>query len=351
MGNINFTHGGNLYEAEKKYGKKLIDFSANINPLNMPESLKNKLFDNFEKILNYPDPDNSKMIRKIADYWGIKENNILVGNGSVELIYLLANVYKPRTAVIPVPTFSEYERALRLVKTDITFLRLKEKHQFCLEVPGNSANPDIFFVCNPNNPTGNLLIKNRKHAVIRHQKCLVVDEAFMDFLPEQNKHTLVTEAVGNKRIVVLRSFTKFFAIPGLRLGYLVAHHDVIEKLKQYQLPWNVNFLAQIAGELVLEDTEYALKTYDIIEKEKRFLLKQLSRFGTLQCFPSDANFILIKMTAKRHSSQDFKARLAKKGILVRDCKNFRTFKSQYIRIAVRSRKENLKLINAFKEEL
>ncbi|MBU0683837.1 MAG: threonine-phosphate decarboxylase CobD [Candidatus Omnitrophota bacterium] len=348
MGNINFTHGGNFYEAKKICGKDLIDFSANINPLNMPRSLKNKIFDNFEEILNYPDPDSSKITRKIADFWKIKENNILIGNGSAELIYLLANVYKPRTAIIPVPTFSEYERALKLHKTDISFLRLKEKNQFCLKVSKNLADPDIFFICNPNNPTGNLLIKNRQCWGIRPKRFLVMDEAFMDFVSDQNKHTFVREAVKNKKIIVLRSFTKFFAVPGLRIGYLVAHQDIVKKLKQYQLPWNVNSFAQIAGELVLGDKEYAVKTYEVIEKEKSFLLKELSKFKGLKCFPAEANFILIKIK-NRYSSEKLRTILVKKGVLIRSCKNFRGLKGEYIRIAVRGRRENFKLINKLKE--
>ncbi|MBL7072815.1 MAG: threonine-phosphate decarboxylase [Candidatus Omnitrophica bacterium] len=349
MGVLNFSHGGNLYEEEKKYGRSLIDFSANINPLGIPEGLKKKLFSEFEKILNYPDSDSSRVIQKLADYWRIKKSNVLLGNGSAELIYLITNAYKPRTAVIPVPTFSEYERALRLVKSKIIFLPLKERNKFCLDAPKLKNKPDICFVCNPNNPTGNLLIKNRENIGIKTNKLLVIDEAFMDFLPRQEDHTFIREAVKDKKIIVMRSFTKFFALPGLRIGYLVAHRSVIEKLKRYKFPWNVNSPAQIAAIEVLNDKKFSLKTYEKIKEERDFLLRNLARFKSLKCFPSNANFILIKIKTNKQSSESLKMKLVKRGVLIRSCSNFRALNDRYIRIAVRTRRENLKLINALQE--
>ena len=346
MVNLNFSHGGNLREAEKKYGRCLIDFSANINPLKMPTGLKKKLFDNFSGLVNYPDPDSTEITRKIAEHWGVKSANILVGNGSAELIYFIVNAYQPRTAVIPVPTFSEYERALILAKTDISFLTLKEKNKFCLDISKIEKKPDIFFVCNPNNPTGNLLIENRENIGIKPNKLLVIDEAFMDFLPDQKEHTFALEVVKNKKIIVLRSFTKFFALPGLRIGYMLAHEDVIKKIRRYKFPWNVNSLAQIAGAAVLSDNEYIFKTCELIEKERKFLLKKLSRINTLKCFPAAANFILIKIIADGYSAESLKTKLAAGGVLIRSGGNFRALSDKYIRVAVRARRENIKLIDA-----
>lgn len=351
MGVLNFNHGGNLSKAEKIYGKGLIDFSANINPLKLPKKLKKTLFSKFEQILNYPDPDSERLAGRIAEFWGIDRSNVLIGNGSAELIYLITRAYLPRTALIAVPTFSEYERALRLVKSDIRFLRLKEKNKFCLNTSGIKQRPDIFFVCNPNNPTGNLLIKNREELGIKPNKLLVADEAFMDFLPSQKKHTLIPLAARNKKMIVLRSFTKFFAIPGLRIGYVVAHSEVIEKLKKNQPPWSVNSLAQMAAERVLDDEVYISKTYELIEKERKFLLKNLSTIDSLKCFPTCANFILIKIINGRCRSGNLKTKLAKNGILVRRAENFRGLNDKYIRIAVRNRGENLKLIEALREAL
>jgi len=348
MVDLNFSHGGNSREAEKKYGRSLIDFSANINPLKMPPGVKKKLFDKFSGLLNYPDPDSTEISRKIADHWGIKSANILVGNGSAELIYFIVNAYQPRTAIIPVPTFSEYERALILAKSDISFLPLKEKNKFCLDISKVKKKPDILFVCNPNNPTGNLLIENRENIGIKPNKLLVIDEAFMDFLPDQKEHTFVRETVKNKKIIVLRSFTKFYALPGLRIGYMAAHEDVIKKIERYKFPWNVNSLAQIAGAAVLSDKKYIFKTCDFIEKERKFLLKNLSRINTLKCFPARANFILIKIIVNNYSAESLKIKLAEEGVLIRSAGNFRALSDKYIRIAVRGRRENMKLIAALR---
>jgi len=351
MGVLNFDHGGNLSKAEKIYGKGLIDFSANINPLKIPKKLKKTLFSKFEQILNYPDPDSERLVGRIAEFWGIDKSNVLIGNGSAELIYLITCAYRPRTAIIPVPTFSEYERALRLVKSDITFLPLKEKNKFCFENSKIKCSHDICIICNPNNPTGNLLIKDREEFGIGPKKLLVIDEAFMDFLPDQEEHTLIREAARNKKMIVMRSFTKFFAIPGLRIGYVVADSRVIKKLKKSQPPWNVNSLAQMAAEQVLDDEEYVLKTYKLIEREREFLLKNLFRFDCLKCFESSANFILLKIVKEARRSRDLKTRLAKRGVLVRSAENFRGLNDKYIRIAVRSREENLKLIEALEKVL
>ena len=350
MGNLAFGHGGNIYQAQRKYKRKFLDFSANINPLGLTSQAKEAIYKNFGSILHYPDPEAKNITRKIAQYWGIKEKNVLVGNGSIEFIYLIMSAFKPKTTLIPIPTFSEYERAARCIKSKINFLRLKEKLRFKLQdTKINQA--DILFLCNPNNPTGNLILTDYRIIEKLPIELIVIDESFMDFLPDEKKYTLIWKAQKNKRIIVLRTFTKFFALAGLRIGYLVAHQSIVNKLRQHKIPWSVNSLAQIAGEIALKDRYYFKATQFIIEKERRFLNTQFKKIKGLKAYPSVANFLLLKIERDKISANDLTKRLLKEGILVRDCTNFRNLNNKFIRVAVRNRKENQKLIVALREIL
>lgn len=342
MVNLRLGHGGNY-----NYGTDVIDFSSNINPIKPPWRLKKEIIRNWEKITSYPDPEAKDLRMKLARYWKIKIDNILIGNGAVELIYLVCLALKPEKVLIFIPTFSEYERASKIIKSKIKFKSLN-KNNFEL-TPSNKLKPDLTFICNPNNPTGNLLLKNRN--LNFKSKFFVIDEAFMDFLPQQKRLTFIPKAVESKRIIVIRSFTKFFSIPGLRLGYLIAHKDVISLLKKYQVPWNVNSFAQIAAKILLNERDYILKTKKVIEKERNFLWNEINKIKNLECFPSVTNFLLIKIKDKYFTAKLLKKLLLDKKVLIRDCSNFRGLNSKFVRIAVRSHKENLKLITALKELL
>lgn len=345
MANLTFLHGGDIYGVK---GKGIIDFSANINPVGLPSQVKGDISRNFEAVLHYPDPQARGVRRKIAGYWKIDEQNILLGNGSAELIYLAISAYRPRTMLIPIPAFSEYERAARNIKSKMQFLKLGRG--FELDLP-QSNNADMVFICNPNNPTGNLIVEDRRMPGGLADKLVVVDEAFMDFLPNQNEHTFVRRATRSRKIIVLRTLTKFFALPGLRIGYCVAHKEAIAKLKQYQHPWSTNCLAQLAAELVLGDKEYINRTYRLIAKERRFLINQLATIKGLRPYPSVANFILIKIEKEGITSKALKELLITRGVLIRDCSNFRGLDNRYIRVAVRSRKENLRLLAALRKSI
>jgi len=345
MGDLAFNHGGNIYEVKRKYDKEVIDFSASINPSGFSKKLKKIIFKDFSKIIHYPDPQARSVTGKIAQYWGIKEENILVGNGAAELIYLIASSFRPRLTYIPAPTFSEYERAVRAGGSNVQFLKLREKDGFGFNLPLPKRKADISFICNPNNPTGNLLIKRREPLTFL-TKLLVVDEVFMDFLPDERKHTFIWQAVRDKRIIVLRSFTKFFALAGLRFGYVVAHSRIIEKFRCHQPPWSVNILAQTAAEAVLDDKEYIRFNRQSIEKERVFLASRLNKIKGLQAYPAAANFLLIKIKDENITSFILSEQLIQKGIFIRNCANFRGLNNKFIRIAVRSHKDNLNLIKA-----
>jgi len=348
MGDIDFSHGGNVGQLKGKYAAGIVDFSASINPLGLSEGSRRVILENIDNILHYPEPWAQSLAEKIACYWKIKKENILLGNGSCELIYLIADFFQPKKAVIPAPTFCEYERALVSLKTKVDFIKLKEKDGFKLDMPKIKA--DMFFVCNPNNPTGNLLIKHREKSCFG-AKITVIDETFMDFLPDEKKHTFIPKACRDKNTIVLRSFTKFFALPGLRAGYLTAHPDLIKKLKAKRPPWSVNIFAQRLAETMLGNNSYIRDTHKLIKAQKKYLEESLKKIRGIKVYPSSANFFLVKIEGKKITSSFLREKLIEKGVLIRDCFNFRNLNNKFIRIAVRSQAQNRRFITALKEVL
>lgn len=344
-------HGGNIYGFAEEIGideKKIIDFSASINPLGIPKIIRNEIGSYSRYLANYPDPDAKKLRHKIAGYYGIKPDTILCGNGSTELIYLIPRVLKPKKVLIPVPTFSEYERACRTSNgLRVTSYELKKENDFGLDpdkfisaMKRFSSDSKLIFLCNPNNPTGRLLIKEEVIKIAdaaKRLKCyLIVDEAFIDFCPEDS---VIGEVKNNPYLIVLRSMTKFYALSGLRIGYGVFPEHLSRVMKGYKEPWTVNSLAQKAGLIALGDTGYRDKTIRLIKKEKQFLENNFKKIG-IKFYPSEANFYLLKV----NNADGIYRRLSKKDILVRDCSNFKGLDNSYVRIAVKSRADNLLLI-------
>ena len=343
-----YQHGGNIYEIKPSEQTSVLDFSANINPLGIPWRVNKLLNRQLKDLVHYPDTRAHHLVAALARYWKIKEENVLVGNGSTELIYLILNAFRPDKVILPVPSFTEYERAARIEASQVRFIHMLEGEVFSLNFD-HINNCDMLFICNPNNPTGNLIVSNRADLKNIPVKRIVIDEAFMDFVPDEKIYTFNLEAVRSKKIIVLRTLTKFFALPGLRVGYLIAHRDIIRILKKYQMPWSVNVLAQTAAEQCLSEEAFMQRSKQLIAKERAFLYERLDRIRELKPYPSVANFLLVKIKDKRLASWCLKGRLLKKGILIRDCANFRGLDNKFIRVAVRTHKENMQLLRALEE--
>lgn len=346
MENINFIHGGNIYEAEKKYKRKFIDFSASINPLGIPQNIKIKIFEEFDRILHYPDTIDT--LKAISKYHNITEKNILLGNGSSECIFLVFTALKPKNVIIPYPTFSEYQRAAEINGCKVLFSRLNIEKGFSLDL-SKIINSDMIFICNPNNPTGNIIINSKNEIKNLPQKFIVIDETFIDFLPDSPKYSFIHQAVNDKRIIVIRSFTKIFAMPGLRIGYIVAHESIINELKKYQIPWSINSIGLYTAILMLKNKTYIKKTLKIIKKERKYLSDKILKTDCFITYPSVTNFILVKTIKKGLTSLNVKQNLIKKGLLIRDCSNFKGLDEDFFRIAILSHKDNLKMISYLKK--
>ncbi len=343
-------HGGNIYRFADELNlqeNKILDFSASINPLGSPISVIKGIKRHLNSISYYPDPDARAFTKAIAKFYNIDPETVVCGNGSTELIYLVVKALKPNKAFIPIPTFSEYERACKLYGTKIIYYNLRETEKFYINpykfISSIIAlgNIDMLFLCNPNNPTGRLLKKTNVLEIAElarlHQFFLVVDEAFIDFVPNES---VITEVGKNPYLIVLRSMTKFFALAGLRLGYGVFPLQVLNIIKQYKEPWTVNTLAQKAGILALKDSMYKQKTFRMIAQEKKFMEASLKKLG-IQYIPSSTNYFLLRLSnAKRMVNK-----LKDAGIMVRDCSNFKGLgKNMYIRIAVKSHKDNVHIL-------
>jgi threonine-phosphate decarboxylase len=336
-------HGGNIYKIAEELGvpaKSLIDFSASINPLGISDRVKDVIKQDLDTLVNYPDPETKMLRQKLSEHLGIAPYSILCGNGSTELIYLIPRAFKPRKVLIPAPTFSEYERACR-INSEPTVKRYELRGEDKLTVDTEEyisamKGCDMAFLCNPNNPTGTLLKREEVLSIAlaaKEENCLlIVDEAFIDFQPRES---VVRDVGNNACLIVLRSMTKFYAITGLRIGYGVFHGQLIKQIKAFKEPWTVNNLAQTAAIVALEDRDYIEKTMSMMKREKEYMEKRFREIG-IEHFPSSSNYYMLKV----NSATDIVLQLRHKGILVRDCSNFKGLDSSYIRVAVKSHEQN-----------
>lgn len=359
-------HGGNIYEFAEASGfseREIIDFSASINPLGLPETVKAAINRSMKQLCNYPDPDAGKLRSEIAQHLCISPESVICGNGSTELIYLVAKALRPERVLIPVPTFSEYERACRIsCGSQITGYKLQLKNNFDImpeefietmekmvktpvqnlksKIQNTKSGNKAAFLCNPNNPTGRLIRKDDVLKIAnaaRELKCyLVVDEAFIDFVPGDSVCKAVEE---NTHLIVLRSMTKIYAISGLRIGYGVFPSNSLSMIKKCKEPWTVNTIAQEAGVAAVNDKGYIKKTFLFIDREKRFIEKKFKELG-VDFLPSAANYYLLRV----NNADKLIKSLQGKGIMVRDCSNFGGLGRSYIRVAVKRRRENMKLL-------
>lgn len=360
---LNHSHGGNIEATVREFAlsrSEIIDFSANINPLGYPPQLPEIIKSNIDRILHYPDSKAITLREKLAERFSLDPQTILVGNGSTELIYLLPRALNPKSAGLITPAYSDYERALKQAGSAITFIHTKEEDDFALNTLELALETEMVFLGNPNNPTGCLLEKDFLLEVIRNnpKALFVIDEAFIDFLPRPQEYSLMKEAVELPNLVVLRSMTKFFALPGLRLGYLVSSPQIVESLERYKEPWTINILAQAAGEHIIFDDEYIRQSRDFISTEKEFLYQELAQIRPFYPFKPSANFILIlmadcglqnkKSAIRNPQSAILRKALIKEGFLIRDCSNFRGLDGRFFRLAVRTREENTGIISALR---
>ena len=354
-----FAHGGNLAEVQERYaldGRPLLDFSANINPLGMPDSVRDAILSGLPSLLHYPDTECRRLRRKLADHLGVKPENVLVGNGSTELMFLAARALLQGTACVVDPTFTEYRHAVehaggrcvsRVADARCDFRITGDLLARAAETAG------MVFLCNPNNPTGAIIhgteilsVASRFRGVL-----FVIDEAFCDFLTDEDEISVARKAASSPNVIVLRSLTKFYAIPGLRLGYLVAHGRNVARMLTRKEPWSVNSLAEAAGSAAVADLEFARRTRECVAVWKDQLAAAMGSICGLRPLPPSVNFILAQIVKEDLSVETVQKRLLAEHILMRNCANFPGLDARYLRVAVRSPQENLRLVEALRRAM
>lgn len=333
------------------YGKnhqEIIDFSVNINPLGVPETLIEKLKKELEEMVRYPEIDGASGKEVLAQYLDLKNENLILGNGATELIYLFARTLKPEKVLIVKPTFTEYDKAFKLAGSSIYDYYTKDENSFNIQIEElvskiEEVKPKVLVLCNPNNPTGVFTESNELITILEKLKeinaCLFIDESFIDFTDKASCIPLIEKY----NIFILRSMTKIFAVPGLRLGYGIGREDIIFKLNKMKEPWTINSLAIKSVPVLLDDSQYLKKTQQWFSEEKQFLYNELKNITNIKVFKSETNFFLIKLL--RYNSSSLNEYLLTKKIFIRNCDSFQGLSDKYMRIAVRTREENIKIVS------
>ncbi|WP_306612604.1 cobyric acid synthase [Paenibacillus sp. GD4] len=351
-----YGHGGDLRTAAEAFGRskeQFLDYSSNMNPWGPPEAVGRVLRSSWQDVVHYPDPAVRELTAKLAAKHGVKEACLLVGNGAAELIDLAVRALQPTTAGLARPSFSEYEEALHKIGCRIHDLPLTSGNGFTLqwEMVHEALDAcDLLFLGHPNNPTGRLLTRDVIERLKRTEKPVIVDEAFLDFSPREEELSLAPAAAENPNLIVIRSMTKFYSIPGLRLGYAIAHPDVISRIKRLQVPWSVNALAQWIGCEVLEDYGFAERTKAWLPPEREWLSASLRELG-LQVTDSDVNYILFSTTPLGLKAKELQETMGRLGVLIRDASLFPGLGDTYVRVAVKRREQNEQLLQAMSQAI
>jgi histidinol-phosphate aminotransferase len=347
IANLKKCHHGGLNYAELEglgiNANEILDFSVASNPFPLPPGIKETI--STAAIEQYPDSETTELRQRLSDNLGVPPENILAGSGTTELIRLIALTYfgKGDRALILEPTYGEYETACRIAGAGIIRLRAAAENSFVPRIADitdliREHRPRGIFICNPNNPTGKYLSRQKIETVLNSagDSLLILDEAYIAFVAE-SWNSVDPILPGN--VIILRSMTKDYGLPGLRLGYAVARREIVDSLRRVCPPWNVNAIAQEVGKAVLQNKEYLEQSLSQIQEAKRFLTGELSRLG-LKVLPSDANYFLVKVGHARR----FRHTLLRRGIMVRDCSSFGL--DEYVRIAPRTMPECQRLISA-----
>jgi threonine-phosphate decarboxylase len=344
------VHGGDLLSYEEQFDRKPLDFSANINPLGIPKKVLAAAKVSLKDSNVYPDPLCRNLTTAIAVSERLPCSQIICGNGAADLIFRLALAVKPKLALIPVPTFAEYEKALASVDCRTEHHLLTAENGFILTesiLPRLTSELDILILCNPNNPTGQTvepdLLLRIAEICKQNEILLVLDECFNSFLDDSEQHTMKNELNRYLNIFILQAFTKLYAMPGLRLGYgLCADESLMDRLFDVSQSWAVSNVATAAGIAALEQVTYVEKSKKLIQEQRAYLKKQLNGLNC-EVIGSHANFIFF------HTEEEqLEEKLKEKGILIRSCDNYIGLDNHYDRIAVRRKEDNQILIKALR---
>ena len=337
----------------------IIKFGANVNPLGLSENVKKALAAHIDIFSSYPDRNYTSLRNVISEYCDIPADFILPGNGSSELISLLIEQKAPKKTLILGPTYSEYSRELSFSGSTQEYYHLQEHDDFSLDIEDlcctlENGNYDFLILCNPNNPTSSAILQNDMRKILAFCEprniFVMIDETYVEFAPDISKITSVPLTREFTNLMVLRGVSKFFAAPGMRLGYgITGNMKFLSKMKDKQTPWSLNSLGAYAGELMLQDSEYINRTRNLILSERDRLYKELQSIPEYKVFPAYANFLLLKIQKPGLTSSDVFESCIKKGLMIRDCASFQCLDGEFIRFCIMMPEDNSRLIQSLKE--
>ena len=347
------THGGDWAGYETEYGFLPLDFSANISPLGLPEGVREAAVQALQDADRYPDPLCRGLRTRLAERHRVPAAQIVCGNGAADLIFRICRVLRPKKALLTAPDFGEYEQALREENCEIRTVTRRESEGFLLrweDLAENIRNAELLFLSNPNNPTGLVTGREELRKILklcRDEHCVpVIDECFLDFTEASEAKSLIPDLGQNPELVILRAFTKTYAMAGLRLGYaLCGSAAFAERLQSAGQPWPVSNVAQAAGAAALQDNNYVNRLRALISEERPRMIRALTALG-LRVIPGEANYLLFFC-----EDGGLGEKLQKRGILIRDCRNYAGLTEGWYRIAIRSKDENDRLIHMLGEVL
>lgn len=348
-------HGSDLEKIEQIYGirkEEIVSFSANVNPLGISPLLKKELAEHIDAITSYPDREYTSLRQSMAAYCGCDYENIVVGNGSTELISLFIQIRHPKKALILGPTYSEYEREIMLDGGTTHYYPLKESNDFILDVDDFISHldqdTDLLILCNPNNPTSTCICQNDMRKILDNCKIhgiyVMVDETYVEFAPDIAEVSSVSLTNDYNNLVILRGTSKFFAAPGLRLGYAVTgNHDLLHQINTRKNPWTINSLAVIAGEMMFRDQSYIAATRALISGERERLYHLFASSERFKPYRPYGNFMLLRILDQSLSASELFDRAIREKMMIRDCSTFPFLDEQYIRFCFMKPEDNDRL--------
>ena len=351
-------HGSDLEQIEKIYGIKkeeIISFSANVNPLGISTRLRDELSEHIDAIQSYPDREYSGLRASIASYCGCETERVIVGNGSTELISLFIQTIHPKRALILGPTYSEYEHELSLEGGRASYYPLHSKNDFALNLDDFTSrlsdDIDLLILCNPNNPTSTCIDRGTLRLILdacmEHDIYVMIDETYVEFAEDYESVTAVPLTSYYNNVIILRGTSKFFAAPGLRLGYAITGNaNILSQINRIKNPWMINSLAEIAGTIMFSDDEYMKKTRKLISAERTRVCSALSESDRYRVFVPTANFVLLKIEDTTLNSGALFDRCIREKMMIRDCSTFPFLDDRFIRVCFNKPEENDKLLSA-----
>lgn len=357
------VHGGDLDAIERFYKipkNEIWDFSGNINPFGFPKKAAKKLAENINIVSAYPDKNYIKLKESISLYTGAELSYIYVGNGSTELISSFIKSVAAENTIILAPAYSEYEREVKILGSNFKYFELKEKDNFEINIDNLineiNSNTGLVIICNPNNPTGSIIKTDDMEKLLLHCKknnsYVMVDETYIEFADNLTEICSIPLVKKYDNIFVIRGISKFFAAPGLRLGYAICSNKNFSKLlSSKQDPWSVNILAEFAGKNIFNDTEFIEKTKKLISEERKKAIDIISSWKNVKVYNSSSNFILLKLLTDKINSAEIFERLIVKKMLIRDASSFAFLDESFIRFCILKPEQNEQLLCEFKKIL